>query len=72
MDDNIIKEVISEIENSINELGDSTEDFLQKIAYVETLEIIKSAMIGYDLEQYGLDEDLDVKYNLIKNQTKQG
>ena len=67
MDDNILKEIIEEIENNINELGNSTEDFLQKIAYVETLEIIKSAMTGYDLAQYGLDEDLDAKYKLIKN-----
>ena len=70
MDDKfLIKDIVAEICAIADELksGKQTETtFWQLFAYCSVLGIIKSAYAGYDLDDIGLNFDIDAKY-LLKN-----
>jgi hypothetical protein len=59
----LIKDVIIEIQQKFN---DKDITFLEKLAYVECLDIIKSELTGYDLSEFGLEEDQELKYGITK------
>lgn len=65
----LIKDVVAETLELADELksGKQTETtFWQLFAYCSVLSIIKSAYAGYDLDDIGLNFDIDAKY-LLKN-----
>ncbi|HIS51947.1 MAG TPA: hypothetical protein IAC15_04320 [Candidatus Onthomonas avicola] len=63
---NNILEIVSCIKEEIDELRRkqslSDQEYGQLLAYVETLSIIQSACVGYDLAEIDLDFDVDERY----------
>lgn len=63
---NLIKEIVEGIIESADELHANKErDLVQQgelIGYAESLSIIRDALAGQDLAEYGLDFDIDDKY----------
>lgn len=66
MNENLIREIVDGIVESANELLEKEDRDLveqgQLIAYAESLSIIRDAYSGYDLEEIGLNFDIDAKY----------
>lgn len=63
--DSIIEDMITLIKENLEELNGDTSEiaFGQRLAYIECLEIIKGEISG-DEEKFGLDGDLEKKFNL--------
>lgn len=63
----ILLEVIEEITAEADELLEEEKtDYTsgQLLAYANTLGIIKTCLVGEDLDEFGLDYDIDKKYLL--------
>lgn len=61
----LLIEIIDEITAEADELLNETKDDYnsgQMLAYSTALGIIKTCLSGYDLEEYGLNYDIDKKY----------
>lgn len=69
--DSIVEELITSIEESYYELKNDMSEmaFGQRLAYLECLSFIRSAVIC-DADKFGLDCDLDEKYEIYKYMKK--
>jgi Fe-S oxidoreductase len=65
--DGIVEDMITLIRECIDELKDDYSEmaFGERLAYIECLEIIKGEVAG-DEDKFGLDGDLEEKFELIK------
>lgn len=63
---NTLKEIIEGITKTADELMEKKDrDLVQQgelIGYAESLSIIRDALAGQDLAEYGLDFDIDARY----------
>lgn len=66
MNKDLMKEIIENIKESADELKSQEKlnevEYGQLLGYAETLSIIKDACAGYDLNELGIDFDIDKKY----------
>ena len=66
MNKNNIKEMVGNICEYIEELVEKDElnqvEYGELLGYTSALAVIKSACMGYDLSEIGLDFDIDEKY----------
>lgn len=63
----ILREIIEELTTEADELlQDEKNDYNngQMLAYANALGIIKTCLLGENLDEYGLDYDIDKKYLL--------
>lgn len=65
---NLVKEIVEGILEAADELhANKNRDLVQQgelIGYAESLCMIRDALAGHDLSEYGLDFDIDSKYLL--------
>lgn len=63
MNKDLMKEIIENIKESADELKSQEKlnevEYGQLLGYAETLSIIKDACAGYDLNELGIDFDID-------------
>lgn len=66
MSKEILMEIIENIKEAADELKEQSTrtkvEYGELLAYAESLTIIKDACAGYDLNELGLDFDIDEKY----------
>ena len=68
MSKNLIREIVEGIVDAADELLEKVDrgpvEQGELIAYAESLSIIRDAIAGYDLAEFGLDFDVDARYLL--------
>lgn len=68
MNKNLLREIVENIMEAADELRERESgeldpmEFGQLLAYAESLCIIRDALAGYELEEIGLDFDIDERY----------
>ena len=66
MNKNLMREIVENIKEYADELKNKNElnsvEYGELLGYAESLTIIKDTCAGYDIQEIGLDFDIDKRY----------